>query len=151
MKKSLSQKKKVALPLLAFLFLLSLTHFGSVQAYHEIKGAKEKSRSDHQQDIENREQILDWKERPRLMLYNPGEDVHSMTVTQIDLAIRGMMRSLSKDPAECHSCMRSWDSIYNAVLACEVVWFQWTQEVGVDGSYRIFKAIVTAYEQLKLV
>ena len=61
------------------------------------------------------------------------------------------MRSMSDDPDNCHSCLQSWDSVYNAVLAAEVVWFQWTQEVGIDGSYRIFKAIVTIYEQLKLV
>lgn len=62
------------------------------------------------------------------------------------------MRSLSKKPADCHSCMSSFDSIYYMVLSLEQVYDQWQAvSQGIDGSYLIFKAIVNIYEDLDRV
>ena len=79
-------------------------------------------------------------------------DAYALTSSGLDLVIRGMMRSLSKDPVECHSCMGTYDSVYFMVLSLEQVYEQWQAvSQGIDGSYLIFKAIVNIYEDLELV
>ena len=58
-----------------------------------------------------------------------------------------MMRSLSRDHVNCHSCMSAWDNVYFAVLALEQIYVQWQSvSQGIEGSYRIFKSIVEVYE-----
>ena len=49
-------------------------------------------------------------------------DAYALTNSGLDLVIRGLMRSLSKDPAQCHSCMRTYDSVYFMVLSLEQVY-----------------------------
>mmetsp|Transcript_28264 Transcript_28264/g.37729 ORF Transcript_28264/g.37729 Transcript_28264/m.37729 type:complete len:103 (+) Transcript_28264:328-636(+) len=66
--------------------------------------------------------------------------------------IRGMMRSMSEDPEQCHSCLKAYKQVYFSVLSMEQIYDNW-QELsrGVDGSYRIFKNIVNIYERLDFV
>lgn len=59
-----------------------------------------------------------------------------MTRSGLDLVIRGMMRSLSKDPEECHSCLSSYRYAYYAVISLEDVYYGWSQVTeGINGSY----------------
>ena len=37
-----------------------------------------------------------------------SNEAYALTRTGMDLLVRGMMRSLSKDPEECHSCIRAY-------------------------------------------
>ena len=62
------------------------------------------------------------------------------------------MRSLSKDPDDCHSCIRAYKQVFISVLSMEEIYEQW-QDLGrgVDGSYRIFKNLVNIYERLDFV
>ena len=88
----------------------------------------------------------------RLKAFNIETDAYALSRTGIDLVIRGMMRSLSEDPINCHSCMSAFDSVYFAVLALEQVYEQWQSvSQGIEGSYYIFKNIVQVYEQLEYI
>ena len=71
--------------------------------------------------------------------YNMGTQSYALTQTGIDLFLRGMMRSMSADPEQCHSCMQAYNSVYYATLSAENAYYEWTHEVaGIDGSYRMF-------------
>ena len=59
------------------------------------------------------------REQMRLKAFLIETDAYSLTSTGLDLVVRGMMRSLSETPEECHSCMSAYDSVYFTVLAFE--------------------------------
>jgi len=61
----------------------------------------------------------------RLKAFDIETDAFALTRSGLDLVVRGMMRSLSKEPAECHSCMSAYDSVYFVVLALEQINAQW--------------------------
>ena len=59
------------------------------------------------------------REHMRLKEFLIETNAYALTRSGVDLVIRGMMRSLSKDHVKCHSCMSAYDSVYSAVLALE--------------------------------
>ena len=73
----------------------------------------------------------------------------AMTESGVDLVIRGMMRSLSKDFEFCHSCMAAYPNVFNVVLAFEQIYSSWGMLTnGIEGSYRIFVTIVSIYDEI---
>ena len=65
------------------------------------------------------------REHMRLKAFDIETDAYALTRSGLDLVIRGMMRSLSTDHVNCHSCMSAYDSVYFAVLALEQIYEQW--------------------------
>ena len=88
----------------------------------------------------------------RLKEYNHTQQDYALTRSRLDLVARGVMRSMSKDQENCHSCLSAWDSVFYGTLALESIYFNWSDSLtGVDGSYRIFAAIVDIYEKMAVV
>ena len=62
------------------------------------------------------------REHMRLKAFNIETEAYALSRSGLDLVIRGMMRSMSEDPVECHSCMSAYDNVYFAVLGLEQVY-----------------------------
>ena len=57
-----------------------------------------------------------------LKAFDITADAYSLTNSGVDLVIRGMMRSLSRDHVNCHSCMAAYGSVYFTVLSLEEIY-----------------------------
>ena len=59
------------------------------------------------------------------IIYDGTTNEYALTQSGLDLIVRGAMRSLSKDPKECHSCLKAYDNVYFTVLSLEQIYYMW--------------------------